>query len=747
MKLMKKKEALNLWYYLAAPIIICLVAIITYLPSLYYSFQFDDIANIQKHFNIRHHSFFKLFFKNSRWISYWLNSVYYSLGRFDPFFYRCGNIIIHLTNGILVFCITQCIFTKTKEQSFFSSSAYNISLLSLGFFLLHPVQTQTVSYVIQGQLEGLSTLFILAMVFVYIWRDRTNSAKVRHCSTALFFILAFFSCGTKEIAIISPALIILVDWFFVAQGSIRSLIKRWWLYGIQTLIVVCCYIYLLRPTFFYSLFKLNMIARNNIGNVITRDPRTIITTWSYFISQFKVILHYIWIFFYPINISVEYDWVLVDGFFSFDCIVPFFILLIIAFSLMAFWFYNPTNIICFALLWFFICILPRSSLIPSPELLVDYKTYMASFGILLCIAIAVGFIGDYIAKKTDKKYLPYLGALLMLALAYGTYSRNKVWRSGQEFWWNIILNAPNKARAYNNFGVELSSKKKFEESISYFKKAIEMDKFYPDPYNNIAVQYTNLGKIDNAISALKSGLRIRKNYAEGYNNLGALLFQKKQHEQAEICFKNALKIRPTYGKAYYNYGRLLLDQNKKEEAWQAFYSACMEGDFDAEAGFYAFGVVSFALKKYNDAIFAYKKVLEHNSRHYESLFNLANSYFFEADYNNAKEYFNQALDVNKDDFRAWYNLGETYAKLGSYYDAIRTFEKIKSAKDQAPQVNLRLAYCYEKTNDIDKSRALLEEVMNLANTTPEFVKVKEKASMQFAGLNKRAETLPNIAML
>jgi len=85
-------------YLLITAALISIITTLIYWPSLHYDFQFDDIANIQKYFNIRHASLTNLFFSVSRWISYWLNTLHYKIGKFDPFSYRVGNVIIHLCN-------------------------------------------------------------------------------------------------------------------------------------------------------------------------------------------------------------------------------------------------------------------------------------------------------------------------------------------------------------------------------------------------------------------------------------------------------------------------------------------------------------------------------------------------------------------------------------------------------------------------------------------------------------------------
>src|SRR5690606_29967116 len=127
--------------------------------------------------------------------------------------------------------------------------------------------------------------------------------------------------------------------------------------------------------------------------------------------------------------------------------------------------------------------------------------------------------------------LRYISPLLIvLPLGCMTLKRNNIWRSGLEFWPNMIDNAPQKARADNNYGVELSLKLgKYVESIPYFQKAIDMDPLYPDPYNNIAVVYAHIGQVDRAIESLKQVLRINPYHAEGYNNIASFFLQKKDY--------------------------------------------------------------------------------------------------------------------------------------------------------------------------------------------------------------------------
>ena len=456
------------------PTVLIFCTALFYFPSLYYSFQFDDLANIVKFYDIRHKTFTELFFKNTRWISYWLNTQFYKIAQFDPFYYRVGNLCFHIATGIVVFLLFWYVLSKLKADSFFKRNASQLAFCAAAFFLLHPVQTQTVSYVIQGQLEGLAGLFIASIMFTLSLFSYATSSIKKWALYSFFIILCLLACGTKEIVIVTPVLLLIFDWFLLAQGSLKKLQERWYIHATAWVLIGSIYVYFLKPEYFLKVFGLAIEAQNNIGNVLTENPKDKITSLWYFISQFQVLLHYFTIFFWPFHISVDYDWLLVRGFFAPECILPFLALCLIACVIYQLLKKNRNHPLAFGLVWFFVTLLPRSTIIPSTELVADYKTYTASIGLLFVCACGliycINWLHEYMKQSKHAAIIKAVApALVIMPLGFATLSRNYVWRSAEEFWSNIILNAPNKARAYNNYGVALSEKNKFKESIWYYK--------------------------------------------------------------------------------------------------------------------------------------------------------------------------------------------------------------------------------------------------------------------------------------
>ncbi|MBI2775300.1 tetratricopeptide repeat protein [Candidatus Dependentiae bacterium] len=721
-----------------------------YYPSLHYDFQFDDIINIQRYFNIRHMGFSDLFLAYVRWISAWINTLHYKIGKFDPFSYRLFNVASHTFTGILVFFFVFYALSLIKRRTFFSENRFAIAFCTGALFVLHPVQTQTVSYVIQGQLEGLATLFTVAICITFLALANAKRFFAKAFLFLFLLTLGLLSSGTKEIAIVSPLLTLLCDWFFVAQGNWQSFKSRIWIHTSLMFVVWGIYLYYLKPSFFTNAIGLKMQARNNIGNILTQNQSDPIKPLHFFISQFKVITHYIVMFVWPFDISVEYDWKLVSSFFAPDCILFFLLLSGCAVAIGRLLYRDRTSIIAFAALWFAIAIAPRSSIIPSSELLVDYKTYLASFAVLFLLACVLVKLNQLILDALQKKSptfshpaINYLFALLLcLPLGYMTTERNKVWRSGEDFWTNIIKNAPMKARAYNNLGVAISEQGRMAESIPLYKKAIDMDRNYPDPWNNLAVAYSATNKIDLAIETMKQALNIHRNYPEGYNNLASFFIAKKDYENAEKMLQVALQLRPYYGKAYFNYGKMYMDQGKYDQALQSFRDACTKGDLDNVAGFTVLASMAMAMQKYQDGILAYQKLLEFDPTSYDHTFNLAYAYTMNQQYPEAIQIYRFLVNRNVNDGRSWYNMGECYVRIKDLQSALDSFQMAKRLNFQMANLELRIAACLHDLGKQAEARDVLVAYVQKDGIPAD---LKNSAHAILAELNRRLTAQPQAA--
>ncbi|MFC1894355.1 tetratricopeptide repeat protein [Candidatus Dependentiae bacterium] len=715
---------LPLWQRIIPPSILAILTTIFYYPSLKYPFQFDDLANITKKFSIRHDNPLARWLTNSRWMGDWLNRLNYKIGGFDPFYYRTFNLIIHILAGISVFYLIHALCRCIKNKPFLYNNSLLIAFTTSALFLLHPVQTQTISYVIQARLEGLATLFVLTtlMLFVKAFTSKNNFAKIILIPTS--FIVAFLSCGTKEIVVVTPFLLLLVDWFFISQEQWNSFKKRIYVHATFFILFFTVFFHYMHFNFFTRAISLNMSTANNRGNILTKAAYDVITPLHYLISEFKVILHYLLVFVWPFNMSVEYDWKLAENFFSVDSLFPFLILAAIISYCTYLLFKKKNSFITFGLFWFFVTVAPRTSIIPSPELICDYKTYLASIGWLFLIALALVYIIQFSIEKikaipsyiNNQTYKLAIISVLAVFIGLTTLNRNTVWKSPVNFWDDIVKKAPLKARGHNNLGVALSETGNVDNAIKHYKIAISLDKYYADPLSNISVAYSMKGEIEKAISALKGAINIFPNYPEAYNNLGTLFLKKKNYEEAEKMLRVAIDIRPYYGKAFYNLGRLFLEKKEEEKAWTYFEKAT-KGDLDVTEGFYTLGQMSLKLKKYDHAAKAFEQVLVKGVKNPKLLdqvqFNLANSYFMLKQLDKAEKlYANLSLN-DPLNTKYIYNLAETYLSQEKINQALNLFKKTTTLPKPLAQAHFRIAACYKKLNKKNEAKKYLSELLDI----------------------------------
>lgn len=706
---------------LLPPSLLAILTALIYYPSLSYPFQFDDIANISKRYNIRFDNPLSRWWSSSRWFGDWLNSINYQIGGFEPFYYRMFNVIIHILAGLCVFYLVLSLCKFLEKKPFFSQNAHLLAFVSSGLFLLHPVQTQTISYVIQARLEGLASLFVLATLLAYV-----KAVEAKHIALRVFFIGAMFvsgllACGTKELVIVLPVLLILIDWFFISQEEWSSFKKRAIVFGAFGIIFTVFMLHHVGLKFALDALMLKVSTGNNRGNILTDAAFDVITPWQFLISEFKVIIHYITMFVWPFNISVEYDWKIAAGFWRIDVVFPFIMLMTIVGSVLRWAWQKKNTMLTFGMLWFFFSIAPRATVLPSPELACDYKTYLASVGIMMILATglvsAFSFIWTIIVKQIPSRIYIFeaqLGSLACLILMVGglAYQRNLIWETSVAFWEDNAKKAPLKARVHNNLGVAYSETGKIDESIVAYQKAIAMDSYYADPLSNLAVAYSLKGDIDKAIDSLRAAIHICPNYPEAYNNLGTLLLQKKLYVEAEDALQVALQLRPYYGKAHYNLARMYEEKGDHEQSWACLKRAT-EGDLDTPEVFLKLGQMSLRIKKYNEAVESFERMIACGINDESTWFNLANSCFMAGQQDRAQMIFERLVEKNPLDARYAYNLAEAYFTKKDFDQAYVAFRRVTGLPQPIPQAFFRAAHCLEQMNKVDDAKTFLNELLAL----------------------------------
>ena len=141
----------------------------------------------------------------------------------DTFGYHFVNVVLHFLNGILVFLAVRKLMSWASVEKWLSTV---LAIFAGGLFLLHPLQTESVSYV-ASRSETLSVFFVLATLVVFVYRQ-ADAVGVR----TTVAVLALFGAAvlTKEHTAVLPVLLLLTDYYWNPGFSLAGIRRNWRLY-------------------------------------------------------------------------------------------------------------------------------------------------------------------------------------------------------------------------------------------------------------------------------------------------------------------------------------------------------------------------------------------------------------------------------------------------------------------------------------------------------------------------------------
>ncbi len=165
----------NRRFFVAMAVLILTVTTFSVYGGIFdYPFVFDDVRQIlEKPQNRSLSNFFSLKgILKSRGIVNLTFAVNYVLGGTEVFGYHLFNVLIHILNGIVVFFLARLILGSITRQNGadYSQSGANIfftSFFAALLFVVHPLQTQAVTYTVQ-RYTSMAALFYMASILFYL---------------------------------------------------------------------------------------------------------------------------------------------------------------------------------------------------------------------------------------------------------------------------------------------------------------------------------------------------------------------------------------------------------------------------------------------------------------------------------------------------------------------------------------------------------------------------------------------------
>lgn len=367
--------------------VIFLIGLIAYSTSMIGSFHFDDYSSIIYNYQIKNlWSAFLDIFRNifsSRRFVYFTFAINYKLGGLNPIGYHIVNFIIHFFSALFVYLISKNIISKTKLKSYVDEMAFFISAI----FIAHPIATQAVTYVTQ-RLESMASMFFLGSFYFYL--KYKDTVKIKYVIYSAIMII--FGSRCKEIVVTLGGIILIYEVIF---GNIKKLKKRD--IGVFLLISSLALI-----PFWIRVYK--AVAIENIPVIKTFDLRqehkNTMTREDYMRTEINVVRTYLRLMILPIRQSLDYDYKIQK---NMDLIT--WLSLILHIGLISFAIYNikRNKFYAFGILWFYIVLIPTSTIIPIEDVIYEHRVYLPSAGFIFAFVGTLYYIVDKFNTKMEKK--------------------------------------------------------------------------------------------------------------------------------------------------------------------------------------------------------------------------------------------------------------------------------------------------------------------------------------------------------
>jgi tetratricopeptide (TPR) repeat protein len=611
-------------------LLLAIAVVLTYAHTLDVPFYLDDFSSIKENPVIYNwqinnwQDFLAQFWKlwqdyPYRVIGYLSFALNYQVNQFQVAGYHIVNIFIHLLAGWAIFGLLYgLVRTPTLDNVLSENAKRWLPLVVALIFVLHPLQIQGVTYIVQ-RLASLAALFYIAAMACFI-QARLNTHILLNVfwtfACLLFALLAFL---TKQNTFTLPIALLLLELIFFRRYEIR--LKGFFILSGIGLFLVSLALLFEQNSAISDLFDQIPLAKTL--DEVTRETDSISRT-AYLATQMMVLWTYISLFFQPNSSHIDYDYPISEGFFSqnenYDFIArlldsdPIWAmsghLLLLGIAIYAL---RRMPLLAFGILFYYLAHAVESSIIPIRDVIFEHRTYLPNLGIaILCAWLLVVQLPHWLHKiKINRLIIQTVVIVpvvaLLLVLGYSTVLRNQMWREPVALWQHNVEHSPEKIRGWIILGKHLVQRGQLQQeqgqsaySQHTLRKAIEALNHAavitnnPDgtqtksfntvePLLNLIVAHKTLGEYDQALdwinNALANNLRPfdRAKFLVNRGNLFSELGKSREkqdhryeaafyYRKSEDSYREAIKIYPENLTAQINLASILGMKGDLDEA-------------------------------------------------------------------------------------------------------------------------------------------------------------------------------------
>ena len=371
------------FHHLIAVALIAGVAWVAYSNTFHVPLHFDDQINITNNPNVQIKVFtwerLEQLVRNTyketiRVFSYFTLALNYYFGGFSVFGYHLVNFLIHIASGVLLYWFLLLTFNLPSLKEKYGSISYKAALFSSLIFISHPIQTQSVTYIVQRMASMAGMFYLFSMVLYIKGRLSTGWPRVLYFGgMALSYLLGVFS---KENVAILPLFIALYEFYFFKKFDLGPRGKNILFTLIGALLVLGAFGFIV-----WGQRYMNVIIEGYQYRTFTMSERVL--------TQFRIVLYYVTLLIYPhpSRLNLDYDFPISKT--MLDPPTTLISILIIA-GLIGYsiWTAKKRPMISFCILWYFGNLVIESSIFPL-EMVYEHRLYLPAVGPFVLFSLLV----------------------------------------------------------------------------------------------------------------------------------------------------------------------------------------------------------------------------------------------------------------------------------------------------------------------------------------------------------------------
>jgi hypothetical protein len=515
-----------------------LLAGLAYLPALDADFVFDDPPNIVAQSGIHWTEFSVEAVRGlrdstlipRRVVANTTFALNHLVGGLDPWGYHLVNILVHLAVGLALAWVAFLYLRAVLPGKDRDALALAV-VVPVVVFLVHPLNTQAVSYVVQ-RMASLVALFCLLAFGAYLVGRNKPIQRGRWPWYVAAVVLWGLALGSKENAVLLPLVVVIYEVCFHRQTW-----REWWAAqspAARGRLVGVIGVVLLAAVGFIAVYA------GTRPIAFTREwAQRDFNGWERILTQLRVQVFYLGLLLWPApgRLNLDHDFSVSRG------------LAEPASTLLAglFWVAAVVGALALArrrprygfpvlayLTWHLVEAGPLNL-----ELVFEHRMYLPLTMLVLLLAVAFADLGD------RRRWPAVIAALVVvLPLSWATSTRNQVWADPVALHWDTAHKSPNKFRPWYNLGTLLGANGQVQEALEPLERAVSLRPDYSPAHNQLGNVYYFLDRKGEALTEYRAAVRLNAQNAEAVYNVGMLLDEQGRFVEAVPYYRRFVEIAP-----------------------------------------------------------------------------------------------------------------------------------------------------------------------------------------------------------